>query len=124
MDLALDVWDWEQDYEMNDEELKEYHRQKSREWNAAHPERVKETNRKAVRKYYAKKKNDPEYMQKKREGSAKYMRDTYKKKRSEMTEEELEEYRRVTRERVRAIRAKKKAEKLALEQASKEKGQE
>lgn len=114
---ALALWEWEiDDMAMSEEEYKEYHRQKSREWNAAHPERVKETNRKAVRKYYAKMRNDPEYVQKRRDANAENMRNSYNKKRSEMTEEELEEYRRVTRERVRAIRARKKAEKLQQEQ--------
>lgn len=90
-----------------------------REWTKRNPERRKEQNRKAALKYYNNNKDDPEFRERVRENNKESMKRAYHKKRAAMTEEELEEYRRVTRERIAAIRAKKKAEKLA-QQAAKE----
>ena len=73
----------------------------------------------ASKRYHDKKMaEDPEgFRETLRETNRKSMKKQYAKKRAAMTEEELEEYRRVTRERVAAIRARKKAAKLA-EQAA------
>ena len=92
--------------------------------------------------WYQSKKSDPEFRAKRQEAVDRYRqrkteedpegfkeyrreiqnrssRNVYARKRAAMTEEELEEYRRKTRERVARIRARKKAEKLALEAAAK-----
>lgn len=88
----------------------EYHNKKLEEWTEKHPEERHKQVYEAVKRYQERKKDDPEFWEKARAASAKSMRKSYAKKRAEMTPEELEEYRRKTRERVRAIRAKKKAE--------------
>ena len=80
-----------------------------------HPDERKEQNRIAAKKYYATHKDDPEFKERKMEATRKSVKKSYRKKRAAMTEEELEEFRRKTRERVAKYREKKKAEKLALE---------
>jgi hypothetical protein len=67
-----------------------------------------------------KRETDPEFMERLRESNRKSTHNLYVKKRAAMTEEELEEYRKKTRERIAKYRAKKKAEKLALEAADNE----
>ena len=105
---------------MKADELKAYHIRKTQEWRAANPERKKEIDAKAHKKYMQKKREtDPEFMERLRASNRKSTHNLYVKKRAAMTEEELEEYRRKTRERVAKIRARKKAEKLALEAAAK-----
>ena len=42
--MFTSIWEW---IVMKADELKEYHRQKAKEWNAAHPERKKENDYKA-----------------------------------------------------------------------------
>ena len=92
--------------------------------------------------WYQSKKNDPEFRAKRQEAVDRYRqrkaeedpegfkeyrreiqnrssRNVYARKRAAMTEEELEEYRKKTRERIAKYRAKKKAEKLAAEAAAK-----
>lgn len=100
----------------------------------------KEAAKEYMAKWYNQKKKDPEFRAKRQEAVDRYRqrkaeedpegfreyrreiqnrssRNVYNRKRAAMTEEELEEYRRKTRERVAAIRAKKKAEKLAQQAA-------
>jgi hypothetical protein len=86
-----------------------------RKWAMKHPDERKEQNRIAAKKYYATHKDDPEFKERKMEATRKSVKKSYAKKRAAMTEEELEEYRRKTRERIAIYRAKKKAEKLAAE---------
>lgn len=74
-------------------------------------ERRKELDRKASKAYYDRMKDDPEFMERKRDQNRAGAARSYAKKRAEMTPEELEEYRRKTRERVARIRAAKKAAK-------------
>lgn len=101
---------------MTADELKQYHIQKTKEWRAANPERKKEIDAKANKKYMEKKRaTDPEFMERRREA----VRKAHAKSRASMTEEEIEEFRRKERERVKKYYAKKKAEKLALEAAAK-----
>ena len=88
-----------------------------REWTKKNPERRKEQNRKAAARYAEKNKDNPEYIKRRHEIDNRSKKKAYYAKRASMTEEELEEYRRVTRERVAAIRAKKKAERLAQQAA-------
>lgn len=73
-------------------------------------ERRKELDRKASKAYYDRMKDDPEFMERKRDQNRAGAARSYAKKRAEMTPEELEEYRRKTRERVARIRAAKKAQ--------------
>lgn len=108
---------------MKADELKAYHIRKTKEWRAANPERKKEIDAKAHKKYIQKKREtDPEFMERWRASNRKSTHNLYVKKRAAMTEEELEEYRKKTRERIAAYRAKKKAEKLAAEAAEENKG--
>ena len=101
---------------MTADELKQYHIRKTNEWRAANPERKREIDKKACKKYYQKKRaTDPEFMERRRES----VRKASAKYRATMTEEEHEEYKRKERERIAAYRARKKAEKLALEAAAK-----
>ena len=109
---------------MKADELKAYHIRKTQEWRAANPERKKEIDAKAHKKYIQKKREtDPEFMERLRASNRKSTHNLYVKKRAAMTEEELEEYRRKTRERVAKIRARKKAEKLALEAMKNKEGE-
>lgn len=81
-------------------------------WYQEHKENVKGRNLEAVRRYQEKKINeDPDgYLEKKREVGKKASKKYYAKKRSEMTPEEIEERRRITREKMREIRARRKLE--------------
>lgn len=90
-----------------------------KKWIENHPDERGEQNRRAALKYREKNKDNPEFMERLRETNRKSRVKRYHEKRAAMTEEELEEYRRKTRERVAKIRARKKAEKLALEAAAK-----
>ena len=91
-----------------------------RKWRETHMDQVRKENKEAVKRYRDRKyEEDPEGFREYRNASAREsMKRSYAKKRAAMTEEELEEYRRVTRERVAAIRAKKKAERLAQQAAA------
>lgn len=110
---------------MKADELKAYHIRKTQEWRAANPDRKKEIDAKAHKKYMQKKREtDPEFMERLKASNRKSTHNLYVKKRAAMTEEELEEYRKKTRERIAKYREKKKAEKLALEAAEKEKSNE
>lgn len=86
-----------------------------RKWTMKHPDERKAQNRIAAKKYRDKKMKNPEYVENERERVKEAVKKSYRKKRAAMTEEELEEFRRKTRERVAKYREKKKAEKLALE---------
>ena len=92
-----------------------------REWTKKHPERRKEQNRKAALRYIEKNKEDPEFINHRRELNKESMKRNYHKKRAAMTEEELAEYRKKRAAEMREYRAKKKAEKLAQEAAEAEK---
>lgn len=83
-------------------------------------ERMKELSRKSSQAYWDRNKDDPEFREKRREQNRENMRRTYTKKRAEMTPEELEEYRRKTRERVARIRAEKKARAAAAAESKQE----
>ena len=103
---------------MTADELKQYHIRKTNEWRAANPERTREIDAKASKKYYHKKRDtDPEFIERKRASG----RESMRKFRASMTDEEREEFKRKERERIAAYRARKKAEKLALEAAAKAK---
>jgi len=90
-----------------------------KKWIENHPDERREQNRDAAKRYRDRNKDNPEYLERTREHARVSMKKSYAKKRAAMTEEELEEYRRKTRERVARIRARKKAEKLSLEAAAK-----
>lgn len=75
-------------------------------------DRKKEINRKAAKTYYDKNKDDPEFMNRRREQKAEWARKNYQPA-AEMTPEELEEHRRKNRERMAAYRAAKKAQAAA-----------
>ena len=82
-----------------------------RKWRAMNEERKKELSRKSSKAYRERHKDDPEYIKRERETSRRSSAKYDAKKRAAMTPEELEEFRRKTRERVAAIRAQKKLEK-------------
>ena len=81
----------------------------------------REKNLEAVKRYNEREmKKDPEgFKERKREINKVAAKKYYEKKRANMTPEELEEIRRKNRERVAAIRAKKKLEKLNAEKSEK-----
>lgn len=111
--MFCEAWGW---FVMKSEEMKQKAIERVREWRAANPERKKEIDSRANKKYIAKKRaTDPEFMERRREA----VRKQHAKARAAMTEEELNEHRRKERERIAAYRARKKAEKLALEAAEK-----
>jgi hypothetical protein len=91
-----------------------------KKWIENHPDERSEQNRRAALRYREKNKDNPEFMERLRETNRKSRVKRYHEKRAAMTEEELEEYRKKTRERIAKYRAKKKAEKLALEAADNE----
>ena len=72
-------------------------------------ERRKEINRKAAKTYYDKNKNDPNFMDKRRDQKAEWARKNYKPT-SELSPEELEERRRKNREAVKRYREAQKAQ--------------
>lgn len=82
-------------------------------------ERRKEQNRQAALRYVEKNKDDPAFIERRREANRKSMSKRYHEKRAAMTEEELAAERERNRLRMKAYREKKKAEKLALWAASK-----
>lgn len=86
-----------------------------RKWTMNHPDERKEQNRIAAKKYYSTHKDDPEFLERKKESTRKSVSKSYYKRRAAMTPEELEEERAKLREKMRKYREKKKAEKLALE---------
>lgn len=88
-----------------------------RKWIENHPDERREQNRDAAKRYRDRNKDNPEYLERTREHARASMKKSYAKKRAAMTEEELEEFRRKTRERVAKYREKKKTEKLAAEAA-------
>lgn len=106
--MVFALFDWMVDrMEKLTENMKEYKRQ----WEAAHKEQRREQNLEAVKRYRERKmQDDPDGFREHRNAIAREsMKKTYAKKRAAMTPEELEEYRRKTRERVARIRAAKKA---------------
>ena len=82
-------------------------------------ERRKEQNRQAALRYVEKNKDDPAFVERRREANRKSMNKRYHEKRAAMTEEELAIEREKQRIRMKVYREKKKAEKLALEAAAK-----
>ena len=112
--MIREAWGW---IIMRSEEMKQKAIERVREWRAANPERKKEIDSRAFKKYMEKKRaTDPEFMERRRES----VRKSLAKMRASMTEEEREEYKRKERERIAAYRAKKKAEKLAMQAAEAE----
>ena len=97
-----------------------------REWTQKNPERRKEQSRKAALRYIEKNKDNPEFIERRREAARVSTNKAYHAKRSAMTEEELIEFRKQSAERMRIYRAKKKAQKLAqqAEEEAKKKGTE
>ena len=86
-----------------------------RKWRAMNQERMRELSRKSSKAYRERNKDNPEFIEREREASRRTSATYYAKKRAEMTPEELEEYRRKTRERVARIRAAKKLAKQAAQ---------
>lgn len=84
-----------------------------RKWRAMNQERMRELSRKSSAAYRERNKDNPEFIERERATSRRSSAKNYAKKRASMTPEELEEYRRKTRERVARIRAAKKAAKEA-----------
>lgn len=100
------IWGWVID-------MTEKSTERVRKWRQMNQEKTRELNRQAALRYIEKNKNDPEFIEHRKQLNRESMRRTYARKRAEMTPEELEEYRRKTRERVARIRAAKKAAKEA-----------
>lgn len=111
--LIASFWDWVVD-------MAEKSTERVREWRRMNQERTKELSRKSSKAYRERHKDEPEFIKRERETSRRTSARNYAKKRAEMTPEELEEYRRKTRERVARIRAAKKAQ----DNAEKEKNNE
>ena len=84
-------------------------------------ERRKEQNRQAALRYVEKNKDDPAFVERRREANRKSMNKRYHEKRAAMTEEELAIEREKQRIRMKVYREKKKAEKLAAQAANLEK---
>ena len=98
------VWDWMID-------MAEKSTERVRKWREMNQERMRELSRKSSAAYRERNKDNPEFIERERATSRRSSAKNYAKKRAEMTPEELEEYRRKTRERVARIRAAKKATK-------------
>ena len=114
-----ELWDWMVEKMENlTENMKEY----KRRWEAEHKEKRRSQNLEAVRRYQEKKiQEDPEAFREYRNAASREsMKKSYAKKRAAMTPEELEEYRRKTRERVARIRAEKKARAAAAAESKPE----
>ena len=94
-----------------------------RKWIENHPDERREQNRDAAKRYRDRNKDNPEFMERLRETNRKSRVKRYHEKRAAMTEEELEAERAKLREKMRQYRARKKAEKLALEAAKNEEGE-
>ena len=103
--ILIVVFDWVFD-------MAEKSTERVRRWRAMNEDRKKEINRKAAKTYYDKNKDDPEFMNRRREQKAEWARKNYQPA-AEMTPEELEEHRRKNRERMAAYRAAKKAQAAA-----------
>ena len=108
--IASSVWDWII-------EMAEKSTERVREWTKNNMERRKEINRKAAKTYYDKNKDDPEFMDKRRDQKAEWARKNYKPT-SELTPEELEARRKKNREAVKRYREAQKAKKAAAQQAN------
>lgn len=100
--IRIVVFDWV--FEMAEKSTK-----RVRKWRAMNQERMRELSRKSSAAYRDRHKDDPEFLEKRREQARKSAVKRYAEKRAEMTPEEIEEYRRKTRERVAKSRAAKKA---------------
>lgn len=109
-----DLWEWIA-------EMAKTSTERVRRWIEKHPDRKKEQDARANKKYMEKKKNDPEFMERRRAMVNESMRRSYHKRRAAMTPEELEEERARLREKMRKYREKKKAEKAAMEGKTNEK---
>ena len=108
------IWDWVVDTMTKlTENMKEY----KAKWFQEHKDdpEFRKKRQEASDRYHARKMaEDPEgFRETLRETNRKSMKKQYAKKRAAMTEEELEEYRRKTRERVAKYRERKKLEKAA-----------
>lgn len=112
--LIGSIWDWVCD-------MAEKSTERVREWRKVNQERMRELSRKSSAAYRERNKDNLDYIERERETSRRTSARNYAKKRAEMTPEELEEYRKKTRERIAALRKKKKEEALAAQQ-SKENG--
>lgn len=110
----MQIWDWMID-------MTEKSTKRVKEWVRNNMERRKEMNRKAAKAYYDRKKDDSEYIEKRREQKADWARKNYKPA-SELTPEELEERRRKNREATKRYREAQKAKKAKKETANEEKG--
>lgn len=75
-------------------------------------ERAKEINRKAAKTYYDKNKEDPEFMNRRREQKAEWARKNYRST-TELSPEELEARRQKNREAIKRYREAQKAKKAA-----------
>ena len=106
------IWEWVID-------MAEKSTERVRKWRGMNQERMKELSRKSSAAYRERNKDNPEFIERERATSRRTSARNYAKKRAAMTPEELEEYRRKTRERVARIRAAKKAEKQASQEKEK-----
>lgn len=97
--MVIDVYEWLVDAES------------AKRWIELDPEVRRKQVREAVRRYAERNKDNPEYKQRRLEQNRKSMKKQYRKRRANMTEEELDVHRAKTREAVRRYRARKKAEK-------------
>lgn len=98
------IWEWVID-------MTEKSTERVRKWRQMNQERMRELSRKSSAAYRERNKDNPEFIERERAASRRSSARNYAKKRAEMTPEELDEYRRKTRERVARIRAAKKAAK-------------
>ena len=114
--MFSEVWGWVTTFMAEFQKSTE----RVREWTKHNMERRKEINRKAAKTYYDKNKENPEFMDKRREQKAEWARKNYKPV-SELTPEELEEKRAKTREAVKRYRERQKLKNLQ-EAANEEKG--
>lgn len=80
-------------------------------------ERKKEIDRKAAKTYYDKNKDDPDFINRRREQKAEWARKNYRST-AELSPEELEERRRKNRESIKRYREAQKAKKAAAEAAA------
>ena len=106
---------------MNADKLKAYHIKKTTEWRAMNPDKKKEIDRKAAARYREKqlKENHDAFVEMHRQTSRESMKKRYHERRAAMTEEELAAERERLRLKMKAYRERKKAEKLAQQEAEK-----
>lgn len=126
MEAYVYYWKMDIDMAMNEQELKEYHARKNREFYLAHkddPDR-KARNYEAVKKYQSKLREQDEeaFMENRRRISAASEKRRYKAKRAAMTEEQLEKRKAQMREYARRRREQIKAAARALEEKNKQDG--